>query len=160
VILLAGSRRLPCPARARQERIQEDDFGNTAPRRFWLLPPEKRIRLKSTSPGFRSSLLLCVFRPNFFTARSAAHLRKSTLLRVPQIIEDVEKHEQADNAEQIIKSCRTSAGELVTITIWNQSLAHNLARTEALCRSSEKARIGRTWARSVRHIRRHTLRSV
>jgi len=43
---------------------------------------------------------------------------------------------------QLIKGCRTSAGQLTTITLRNQPLAHNLARTEALCPSSEKARIG------------------
>jgi hypothetical protein len=43
---------------------------------------------------------------------------------------------------RLIKSCRSSAGSRVTITISNQSLAYNLARTEALCRSSEKAHIG------------------
>jgi len=40
------------------------------------------------------------------------------------------------------KSCCTSAGSAASTTMQNQSLTHNLARTEALCRSSEKARIG------------------
>jgi len=34
---------------------------------------------------------------------------------------------------QLIKSWRTSPGSVVPITMRNQPLAHNLARTEALC---------------------------
>ena len=48
----------------------------------------------------------------------------------------------AGTGDLIIKSCCTSTGSPSTIIISNQSLTHNLARTEALCRSREKARIG------------------
>ena len=58
------------------------------------------------------------------------------------MIEDTGNHERAANDKLIIKSCRTSAGQLATIAIRNQLRPHNLARTEALCRRSEKAQMG------------------
>jgi hypothetical protein len=58
------------------------------------------------------------------------------------VIEKMDTCETAWNGELIIKSCCTSAGLAAAISMSNQSLAHNLARTEALFESSEKARIG------------------
>jgi hypothetical protein len=58
-------------------------------------------------------------------------------------------------SDLLIKSCCTSAGSAAAITIWNQSLAHNLARTEVLCRSSEKPVLAHIGSKRTAHSAAH-----